>query len=155
MVLQNEPVLPKKPNCEPIAGDFVPSNASHKLSGWNTLLYHQRSCMGLFEWVGCSQPIQGMCHVLSMPESNPKTDGLLLRVKFQCIVTHFSPPTRFFVSAKWEGCIEDVVAVDPHCSRIYLRSNAMRFAKVGCPDPCGQPIGAVVCHHMQFVQIAE
>ena len=44
------------------------------------------------------------------------TDGLDLGVVLQHLVAHLTPPAGLFVSAKGQGRVEDVVAIDPHRS---------------------------------------
>ncbi len=43
-----------------------------------------------------------------------------LGIVFQHGVAHLPPPARLFVAAKWQRRVEDVVAVDPHCSGLEL-----------------------------------
>ena len=41
-------------------------------------------------------------------------------VVFENVVTHFAAPTRLFVSAKGQGGVENVVAVNPHRAGLEL-----------------------------------
>ena len=47
-------------------------------------------------------------------KSEPRADGLRLRVQIECVLAHLASPARLLVSAERQGCVEDVVAVDPH-----------------------------------------
>src|SRR5216683_1953650 len=76
--------------------------------------------------------------------SNSRAHRLGLGVVVEDLVAHFAAPAGLLVTAEGEGCVENVVAVDPHGSGGDLVGHAVGFADVARPDAGGEAVHVVV-----------
>src|SRR5579863_2384500 len=70
-------------------------------------------------------------------------------------MTHFAPPTRLLITAKGQGSIENVVAVNPDRAGAELGSQAMRLLDVSSPNARSQSVNRIVGLRDQLGGIAE
>src|SRR5262249_55968952 len=66
--------------------------------------------------------------------SNPCANCFRLRVVVEDFVTHLAAPAGLLVATEWQGCVEDVVAVNPYRTGSQLLRSTVRFTDVLCPN---------------------
>src|SRR5215469_17806128 len=93
--------------------------------------------------------------IRSNPSLKQCADCFGLRIQLQSFVSHFASPARLLVSAKRQGRVENVVAVNPDRSGAHLLGGAMRLADVTRPNGGGETVGAVVGTRQDFLRITE
>src|SRR3954468_17372549 len=82
-------------------------------------------------------------------------DGLLLCVEFEGVVTHLATPATLLESAEGQGCVEDVVAIDPDGSGTHFCGDGVSAIDVASPDSGGETVDAVVGLRNEIVLVLE
>src|SRR5271157_4615058 len=71
-------------------------------------------------------------------------DGFGAEITVEYRFAHFAPPTGLLVATEGQCRVEDVVAIDPDGSRLYLRRQQVCLTEVTSPDTSRKPIDAVI-----------
>src|SRR5260370_23419255 len=71
-------------------------------------------------------------------------DGFGAEIAVQYRFAHFAPPTGMIVTTERQRRVEDVVAIGPDGSGLYLRRQQVCLTDVTSPDTSREPIDAVI-----------
>src|ERR1700690_93198 len=71
-------------------------------------------------------------------------DGFGAEITVQYRFAHFAAPTGLLVATERQCRVEDVVAIDPDGSSLYLRRQQVFLTDVTSPDTSREPIDAVI-----------
>src|SRR5450631_2898982 len=71
-------------------------------------------------------------------------DGFGAEITVQYRFAHFAPPTGLLVATERQRRVEEVVAIDPDGSSLYLRRQPMCLTEVTSPNTSREPIDAVI-----------
>ena len=78
---------------------------------------------------------------------NFHSDGFDFSIKFKSIFAKFTTDSRFFETAEWNTCLENVITINPHCTSTKILTQVHRIGDVIGVDSCCQ---TVICSITTF-----